>query len=137
MADIGALTVPATFSHTPGGLTGLIAANRVAAHLHLAEGYVARYYGIKPADLYRSTRGKAHVAEARHLVMYLAHVEIGMSLKEIGFQYNRDRSTAAYACRTIEERRDDPFFDDMVGEIGKLISLRELRVRAALRGEFL
>lgn len=111
--------------HAAGGLTALLADNRIAAHLHLAEGYVSRAYCIKPCELYRSTRGRAHVAEARQLVMYLAHVEIGLPLAEVARRYRRDRSTVAYACREIENRRDDGAFDEMVSQIETLISLRD------------
>jgi chromosomal replication initiation ATPase DnaA len=111
--------------HAPGGLTALLADNRIAAHLHLAEGYVSRAFCIKPCELYRTTRGRAHVAEARQLVMYLAHVEIGLRLAEIAHRYRRDRSTVAYACREIESRRDDGAFDEMVCQIEQLISMRD------------
>lgn len=94
------------------------------AHLHLAEGYVARAYLVEPTDFYARTRGKADVAEARQLVMYLAHVEIGFSLGEVAARYRRDRSTAAYACREVEDRREDPWFDGLVSHIEELVSLR-------------
>ena len=116
--------VPWTYRGRPGSMIALLADNRMAAHLHIAEGYVARCYCIKPAEFYLSTRGRAHVAEARHLIMYLAHVEIGMSHADIASRYHRDRSTVAYACRMVEDRRDDPGFDVMVSEIECLISLR-------------
>lgn len=103
----------------------LLADNRIAAHLHLAEGYVSRAYCIKPGDFYLATRGKAHIAEARQLVMYLAHVEIGLSLSEVARRYHRDRTTASYACKAIEDRRDDPGFDALVCQIEALISLRK------------
>ncbi|QDG76984.1 helix-turn-helix domain-containing protein [Labrenzia sp. PHM005] len=103
----------------------LLAANRLAAHLHLAEGYVSRAFCIKPHDFYIVTRGPKHVAEARQLIMYLAHVEFGLPLAVVGRKYQRDRSTASYACRTIEHRREDPFFDQLVSEIEDLITLRK------------
>ena len=101
-----------------------VADNWIAAHLHLAEGYVSRAYCIKPADFYLSTRGRAHVAEARQLLMYLAHIEIGLSTAEVAGRYGRDRTTVTYAVRAIEERREDPGFDALVCQIESLISLR-------------
>ncbi|MBO0345233.1 hypothetical protein J0X15_08375 [Roseibium sp. CAU 1637] len=94
------------------------------AHLHLLEGYVARAYMIEPAEIYLATRGRADVAEARQLVMYLAHVEIGLTIAQVAERYKRDRSTASYACREVEDRREDPFFDGLVNHIEELISLR-------------
>lgn len=103
----------------------LLAANRLAAHIHLAEGYVSRAFCIKPHDFFIDTRGPKHVAEARQLIMYLAHVEFGLPLTAVGRRYFRDRSTASYACRTIEHRREDPLFDQLVCEIEDLITLRK------------
>ncbi len=48
---------------------------------------------------------------ARHVSMYLAHVSCRMSLSDVGRLYARDRTTVAYACAAIEDRRDDPKFD--------------------------
>ncbi len=49
--------------------------------------------------------------QARHVSMYLAHVACRMSLSDVGRLYARDRTTVAYACAAIEDRRDDPKFD--------------------------
>ena len=43
--------------------------------------------------------------------MYLAHVAYGFTLTEVGRLFSRDRTTAAHACRLIEDKRDDPAFD--------------------------
>ncbi|WP_417667404.1 helix-turn-helix domain-containing protein [Roseibium sp.] len=111
--------------------------NRLEAHLHLAEGYVARFFGIKPADIYGPTRGRSHIVEARHLVMYLARVEIGMTLEAVGRRYNRNRSTVSYACRCVEDRRDDPVYDLMVCEIEQLITLRDDYFFGIFKGQIL
>ncbi|WP_161599742.1 helix-turn-helix domain-containing protein [Roseibium sediminis] len=99
--------------------------NRVAAHLHIAEGYVSRAYCIRPSQFFLQTRGERHVSQARQLVMYLAHVELGLSLEHVGHRYHRHRSTAAYACRVTESRRDDPEFDELVSQLETLISLKD------------
>jgi hypothetical protein len=103
----------------------LLVANRLAAHLHLAEGYVSRAFCIRPHDFYIDTRGPKHVAEARQLIMYLAHVEFGLPLAAVGRMYLRDRSTASHACKKVEIKREDPVFDELVCEIENLITLRK------------
>ena len=72
---------------------------------------VIRVFGVGHADLYRETRGRAKVALARQVAMYLAHVACGLSLTETGRLFGRDRTTVAHACGVIEDRRDDPVFD--------------------------
>jgi chromosomal replication initiation ATPase DnaA len=43
--------------------------------------------------------------------MYLAHVAGGLSMREVGRLFSRDRTTVAHACALVEDRRDDPQFD--------------------------
>ncbi len=72
---------------------------------------VASAFGISEMELRASTRRCAAVAFARQVAMYLAHVACGYSLTEVGVMFQRDRTTAAYACRKIEDSRDDPDLD--------------------------
>ncbi len=43
--------------------------------------------------------------------MYLCHVGFSLSFEAIGRLFGRDRTTVAHACRVIEERREDIWFD--------------------------
>jgi chromosomal replication initiation ATPase DnaA len=43
--------------------------------------------------------------------MYLAHVTLGLPLVHVASRFGRDRSTAAYACRLIEDLRERSAFD--------------------------
>ena len=43
--------------------------------------------------------------------MYVVYVGFGISLARVAVAFDRDRSTVAYACHQIEDRRDDPDFD--------------------------
>ncbi len=72
---------------------------------------VASAFGISEKELRAATRRGAAVSFARQVAMYLAHVACGYSLTEVGKLFHRDRTTAAYACRKIEDSRDDPDFD--------------------------
>lgn len=72
---------------------------------------VASAFGICEMELRASTRRRAAVAFARQVAMYLAHVACGYSLTEVGKLFERDRTTAAHACRKIEDCRDDPDLD--------------------------
>ena len=50
-------------------------------------------------------------AFARQVAMYLASVGFGMSLGRVAQAFGRDRSTVRHACMVIEERRENPGFD--------------------------
>ena len=57
--------------------------------------------------LFLSQRGKAKHALARQVAMYLLHICLGKSFSEIGRIFGRDRTTVSYACRLIEDRREN------------------------------
>jgi chromosomal replication initiation ATPase DnaA len=88
---------------------------RLSSPLHsdiaTAISVVAQVFAVPPSDLLRDTRGRAGVALARQIAMYLSHVVAGETLTEVGHHFCRDRTTVAHACRLVEARRDDPSFD--------------------------
>lgn len=76
--------------------------------------------GVAPSDLLAASRGRARIAAARQLAMYLCHVGAGRSLTDVGLFFGRDRTTVAHACRLIEDRRDDPVFDGRLDELERI-----------------
>jgi chromosomal replication initiation ATPase DnaA len=72
---------------------------------------VAGVFDVESDLLRLPTRGRARVALARQVAMYLAHIACGISLTEVGELFERDRTTVAHACAVIEQRRDDANFD--------------------------
>ncbi len=85
-------------------------------------GLVADAFDMRPGELSGRTRGCAKVARARQTAMYLARVCLGLTLSEAARLYGRDRTTAAHACRVIEDLRDDPHFDAKIAAIEALLS---------------
>jgi chromosomal replication initiation ATPase DnaA len=53
--------------------------------------------------------------------MYLAHTAAGLPLTKVAEYFGRDRTTAAHACRLIEDRRDDRKFDAELAELEDLL----------------
>lgn len=72
---------------------------------------VTRVFGVELEALGQVSRGVARIALARQVAMYIAHVGCGLTMKEAGQLFGRDRTTVAHACLTVENRRDDPMFD--------------------------
>lgn len=68
-----------------------------------------------------SRRASRRVSTARHIGMYLAHTAAGLPLTKVAVYFGRDRTTAAHACRLIEDRRDDRKFDAELAEIEDLL----------------
>lgn len=75
---------------------------------------VAAAFNLPVEELAAKTRRTAPVAFARQVSMYCAHVSFGWSLTEAGAVFDRDRTTAAHACRVVEDRRDEPAIDILV-----------------------
>jgi chromosomal replication initiation ATPase DnaA len=67
--------------------------------------------------LLSDARGNASTSFARQIAMYLTHVAFGLSLQRVATAFGRDRSTVAYACHLIEDRRDDPKLDDLLDQL--------------------
>ena len=78
---------------------------------------VAAAFTVPLGELRASTRRRAPVALARQSAMYLAHVAFGLSFSEVGRVFGRDRTTAAHACRRIEDRRADIALDTALAEL--------------------
>lgn len=78
---------------------------------------VAATFAVHPMTLRGKTRGAYLVAFARQAAMYLAHVVFGFTYSEVGRAFSRDRTTAAHACRLMEEHRDDPAIDALLGAL--------------------
>jgi len=68
-------------------------------------------------------RGTAAEAHARQVALYIAHTTLGLSFTEAGRLFGRDRTTAAHACRRVEEQRE-------IGQVDEFVDCLE---RAACR----
>ena len=73
---------------------------------------VASTFGVPVKQLRSRRRGPAPVALSRQVAMYLGHVVFGLNLTRLGHGFGRDRTTARYAVRMIEDCRDDPAIDE-------------------------
>ena len=75
--------------------------------LALVDELVSRTYRLPRSALHAGTRCRKSVAFARQVAMYLCHVCLSYPLKDIAEYYQRDRTTVAYACRVVEDRREE------------------------------
>jgi chromosomal replication initiation ATPase DnaA len=91
-----------------------IARHDAASMARFVEGLVGSAFGITGPALHAPGRGAAKVAFARQVAIYLSHVRLGLSYSAAGRFFGRDRTTAAHACRVIEERREEPSLDSLV-----------------------
>lgn len=102
------------------------------AGIDVATALAAWVSGVDPAALFCGTRGEAHVAAARQLAIYLAHVALGHDLSRLSSAFGRDRATVRHALRRIEDWRDDPGFDRSLSQLEAI--LLPLRGAALAKG---
>jgi hypothetical protein len=77
----------------------------------------AAAFALPVSELRAATRRSPYTAFARQVAMYLAHVGFGLQYSDVGRAFGRDRTTAARACRRVEDRRDDPAIDALLGSL--------------------
>jgi chromosomal replication initiator protein len=72
---------------------------------------VAENYGISIEILKLKGRGGKEAVLARQVAMYFIRNQLKKSFEYIGKYFNRDHSTALYACKTVEEKmkKEMPF----------------------------
>ncbi|WP_114712061.1 helix-turn-helix domain-containing protein [Rhizobium grahamii] len=57
----------------------------------------------------------------RQIAMYVCHVALQIPLCEIAKAFGRDRTTVGHACHVVEDRRDDPAFDEFVAVVERTV----------------
>lgn len=87
----------------------------------LAARLAASAIGVPASEISLSRRSSRRVSAARQLGIYLAHTAAGLPLVKVAEFFGRDRTTAAHACRLIEDRRDDRGFDAELNELEDLL----------------
>jgi chromosomal replication initiation ATPase DnaA len=90
---------------------------------------VAAAFGVRVADIHGTRRGGQDTAFARQVAMYLVHTRLGFSYVASGSLFGRDRTTAAHACRTVEDRREDSRIDGIVDCLERAIDRMPESVR--------
>lgn len=93
----------------------------------------AAAFAVPVGELTSASRRSPSVAFARQSAMYLAHVTFGLNYSEVARAFGRDRTTAAHACQLIEERRDDPAVDAMLGSLEQACGLLRRRLTAPVQ----
>ena len=63
------------------------------------------------------------VARVRQIGMYIAHVTLGMRMRDVATGFGRDKSTVVHACHVIEDMRDDAEFDELVARTERIVRI--------------
>ena len=96
------------------------------------EALVGLAFRVPLHDLRAPGRGRAAACFARQVAMYLAHVELGLTLAIVSVQFGRDRTTVSHACGRVEDRRDDPSVDKALSCLTAAIAKRQRQFGAVV-----
>ncbi|WCK02786.1 helix-turn-helix domain-containing protein [Agrobacterium tumefaciens] len=73
-------------------------------------------------DRFAARRDRRRIeCHIRQIAMYVCHVALGIPMSDIGPCFGRDRTTVGHACQVIEDRRDEPAFDEFVAMLERLV----------------
>jgi hypothetical protein len=92
-----------------------------AAKARLAADIVGYALSRPTADIFRETKGAYDTVFARQVAMYLCYTGFELSLARVAVAFERDRSTVSYACHRIEDRRDEPRFDQWIESLEAMV----------------
>jgi len=87
---------------------------------------VAAAFMVPVQEIRASRRRTASIALARQSAMYLAHVALGLNFTDAGRAFGRAPTTAARACRVIEDRREEARLDNALADLEHVLR-RDLR----------
>ncbi|MBT9446523.1 MAG: hypothetical protein IV086_12550 [Hyphomonadaceae bacterium] len=87
--------------------------------------------GVAAVDILGRDRGNVGIARLRHVAMYLFSTVYTVSTNNTAHVFGRDRTTAQYAMRKIEDAREAPAFDQWIASLeATLIAAPNLGGRA-------
>lgn len=87
----------------------------------------AALFNVSGREMRHPGRSSLGVSRVRQIAMYVTHVSLGLSMRDVGQGFGRDRTTVLHACHQIEDMRDEEEFD-------RIVALAE-RVVCAVFGE--
>lgn len=83
---------------------------------------VGAFFNIPTRELRRGGRASLEVAQVRQIAMYVAHVGLRLTQKQVGVGFARDRTTVLHACHVVEDMRDDVELDRIISHVERMVS---------------
>ena len=90
-------------------------------------GLVATELGLSTSDIIRGKKVSPWSVFARQLCYYLANVECGFTMSSIAAVFDRERSSIAYGIGQIEDLREAPAFELVIGRMVERLAVARAR----------
>ena len=81
----------------------------------------AALFNVSGRELRHPGRSSLGIARVRQIAMYVTHVSLGLSMRDVGQGFGRDRTTVLHACHQIEDMRDEEEFDRIVAMAERVV----------------
>lgn len=94
---------------------------------------VCAFFNMPTRELRRPGRTSREIAQIRQIAMYVAHVVLRLTMKQVGVGFSRDRTTVLHACHMVEDMRDDDELERIVSHVERIVSAAFHMHRAASR----
>ena len=91
--------------------------SRICRLVRQLTGEMVQLIGDRLAARRDRRRSECHI---RQIAIYVCHVQLGIPMSDIGVCFGRDRTTVGHACQVVEDRRDEPAFDEFVATLERL-----------------
>jgi chromosomal replication initiation ATPase DnaA len=128
LSEIGRITEPILVA---AGATSSRRDERAVELCECMMDVTAALFNVSSKEMRRPGRTSQDVARVRQIAMYVTHVILGMSMKEVGRGFGRDRTTVVHACHLIEDMREEADFDQVVA-MTERVALAAFRERVGL-----
>ena len=102
-------------------LSKLSRTDRIAVACDGVIDIVSALFNVSSKELRAPGRSVLSVSRVRQIAMYVTHVELGISMRDVGEGFGRDRTTVVYACHQIEDLRDHDEFDGIVARVEQMV----------------
>ena len=104
------------------GIAAIDGPDRVAIVCDGMIDIVAALFNVSGRELRGPGRSPLAVSRVRQIAMYVTHVTLRLSMRDVGQGFGRDRTTVLYACHQIEDLREDEEFDDIVARVEQVVT---------------
>ena len=88
--------------------------DRIVAVCDAVFDIAAAWFNVSGREMRYPGRSPLGLARVRQIAMYVTHVSLRISMRDVGEGFGRDRTTVLHACHQVEDMRDDEVFDQVV-----------------------
>ncbi|WP_234902456.1 hypothetical protein [Agrobacterium larrymoorei] len=87
---------------------------------HIVRQCTLEMYCLIAQETPQGRNGRHAAKHIRQIAIYVCHVGLSLSITQVALCFGRDQATIRSCCLIVEERRENPGFDEFVTAIERL-----------------